>query len=48
MPSVHAGPRYGYIPLVLTRFRLLVRMGGISVDLYPRGKTGLSVLFEKR
>ena len=47
MPSVHAGLRYGYILLVLTRFWLLVRMEGISVDLYPRRRTGLSVLFEK-
>ena len=47
MPSVHAGLRYGYIPLVLIRFRLLVRMEEISVDLCPREKRGLSALFQK-
>jgi len=40
--SVHAGLRYGYFFLVLTRFRLLVRIGGIPVDLYPILKTGSS------
>ena len=30
VPSVHAGLRYGYVFFVLTRFRLLVRMRGIS------------------
>ena len=42
VPSVHAGLRYGFFFLVLTRFRLLVGIGGIQVDLYPRGKKGSS------
>jgi len=40
VPSVHAGPRFGYFFLVLTRFWLLVSMRGILVDLYPREKGG--------
>jgi len=48
VPSVHAGLRYGYFFLVLTRFQLLVGMRGIQVDLYPRGKMGLSAWVGKR
>ena len=37
---VYTGLRYGYNFLVLTRFRLLVGIRGILVDLYPREKGG--------
>ena len=33
---------YIFADVILTRFRLLVGMGKIQVDLYPRGETGSS------
>ena len=42
MPSVHTGLRYGYVFLVLTRFRLLVGMRGFWLICTIERKAGQS------